>query len=113
MGTAPSKFGRQSAYQVLSRERWSVAHAAREINIHYPHLLRALMGVVRPCEEVRERLPRLLGVPLESLFTEEILAEPYVFARGRRPAMPPNSGYVSKAALREARARRLQEAAKS
>ncbi|MBM0258956.1 hypothetical protein [Micromonospora sp. 4G55] len=73
----PSRFGRQPAADALRRERWSIPLAARQIDVPENHLRTAVGGYNRPMPEVRERLPKLLGLPLEELFTPEVLARPY------------------------------------
>ncbi|GLI00689.1 hypothetical protein [Phytohabitans aurantiacus] len=50
---------------------------AEELGVEYNHLRFALYGQVRPNDRVRRRLPRLLGHPLEDLFSAESLAKPH------------------------------------
>lgn len=70
--------GPQPARRILRRDaRLSITEAAEQINVRRSHLNSALLGYCAPSEDVRERLPRLIGRPLEELFTPESLAEPY------------------------------------
>ena len=80
-----TRFGEQPGRLILRRERWTIARAAREIDESYAHLLRSLRGVVRPSEQVRRRLPALVGRPVSDLFTPEALAEPPAPRRPRDP----------------------------
>ncbi|MBQ1018589.1 hypothetical protein KBX71_12050 [Micromonospora sp. D93] len=61
----------------MERERWSIALAARTIDVVEEHLRNVLRGITRPMPEVRDRLPKLLGLPLDELFTADVLAKPY------------------------------------
>jgi len=80
----PNRFGHQPARQALFDQRWSIARAATEIGVPVSHLGNCVYGKIVPSPGVRERLPRLLGVPLEELFTAEALAEEYDINRGPR-----------------------------
>jgi hypothetical protein len=66
----------------LARQRWSVTAAALEIGENRSHLRNALLGIVTPCDHVRDELPRLLGKSVDELFTPESLAAQY--GNGRR-----------------------------
>src|SRR6185295_5557268 len=70
-------FGRQPAYDVLRRERYTIANAARTMNVLESHLRMVVKGRVSPSPEVRERLPKLLNVGLSELFTLDALASRY------------------------------------
>jgi transcriptional regulator with XRE-family HTH domain len=72
----PTRFGQQPCRALLREKGWSILQAAQEIGVTYPQLHYAMNGTTRPRPDVRERLPELLGVPLEELFTPEAL-EPY------------------------------------
>lgn len=78
------RHGVQPAREVMYAQRWSTSKAAEAIEVPYIHLAATLMGKNRPRPEVIERLPKLLGVPVEELFTAEMLAEPYDRKRARR-----------------------------
>lgn len=41
------------------------------------HFLSALGGYVRPRPEMVNDLPPLVGIPVDKLFTDEVLAKPY------------------------------------
>ncbi|WP_291525946.1 hypothetical protein [Branchiibius sp. NY16-3462-2] len=75
----------QPARDILYAQRWNASSASAEINVPYLHLRAVLLGKTRPRPEVLERLPKLLGVPVEELFTEEMLAQPFGVAGGRPP----------------------------
>jgi hypothetical protein len=70
-------FGRQPAYEALRHERYTIANAARTIDVLESHLRMVVSGRVSPSPEVRERLPKLLKVRLSDLFTPEALASRY------------------------------------
>jgi hypothetical protein len=72
-----SKFGRQPARMALRRERYTIKLAAEIIGVPESHLRIAVGGYARPMDAVREKLPVLVGVPLEDLFTPDALAKPY------------------------------------
>jgi ribosome-binding protein aMBF1 (putative translation factor) len=78
----PSRFGRQPGLKILDDERWSVARLAREIDVTYEVLWRALHGYTRVRPDITEKLPAFLGVELSDLFTDDILAAPYNSERG-------------------------------
>ena len=67
----------QPAREALRDERWSVSRAAAEIGVDPSHLRCCLMATAAPSPEVRERLPKLLGRPLEDLFDADLLAREY------------------------------------
>lgn len=80
--------GIQAARAVLRAQRYTTRQAAEAIGVDHGHLARAVSGRVRPSNEIRERLPELLGVPLEELFDSASLALPYEAHRGGpRPHM--------------------------
>jgi hypothetical protein len=83
-------FGRQPGLRLALQERWSVAALSRRLDVPENHLRNALVGRTRPSDEVRDRLPALLGRQLRECFTPEALAEPYCgpynTAPRRRPA---------------------------
>lgn len=68
--------GTQPVALVLADQRWLVSAAATAIDVNYHHLRNAVGGRCRPNDEVRERLPKLLCVPLEELFHPEALEKP-------------------------------------
>jgi transcriptional regulator with XRE-family HTH domain len=72
----PTRFGRQPARDLLSSSGWTMRDAAREMNVDYQHFARSLFGRVLPDSRVRTELPKLLGLPLEELFTEEVCSTP-------------------------------------
>jgi hypothetical protein len=61
----------------LRRERYTIRLAAELIGVPESHLRIAVGGYARPMDAVREKLPTLVGVPLEELFTPAALAKPY------------------------------------
>lgn len=76
-----TRFGRQPAYEILKKERWHISLAAHEIGVSHQHLSKAVHGYYRPNDVVREKLPKLVNVPLDQLFTAESL-KPYWFQPG-------------------------------
>jgi transcriptional regulator with XRE-family HTH domain len=79
----PTRFGTQPGHQILVSQGRTISGVARVLRLHPAHLAQALQGRIRPNYEVRERLPDLLGVPLEELFTEDALQPPRVFLSSR------------------------------
>jgi ribosome-binding protein aMBF1 (putative translation factor) len=71
------KFGVQPALAALRAERWSTALAARTIGVPENHLKHVVHGRTYPNAIVREKLPELLGLPLEDLFVPDMLAKTY------------------------------------
>ncbi len=59
---------KQPAYYLIKEQGRSVGVISRVIDVPYLHLRQAVYGMVRPSQEVRDRLPGLLGVPLDQLF---------------------------------------------
>ena len=57
--------------------------AAAALGENRAHLKIALLGNVAPCQRLRERLPELLGIPIEKLFTAEASRVP-ITQRARR-----------------------------
>lgn len=72
-----SRHGVQPARAFLQARRFTTRQAADAIRVDLTHLASAIGGHVRPCQAVRDRLPNLLGVPLQDLFSEEALRLPY------------------------------------
>jgi len=66
----------------MRAKRWSMREAAEQIGVRHQHLSGSVYGHVRPSEVVREKLPALLGVPLDELFTHDVLRVPYRGASG-------------------------------
>jgi transcriptional regulator with XRE-family HTH domain len=81
---AATRFGIQPARGIIFTQGLSQTRVAREIGVGHAHLHKAVLGVVRPCPEVRERLPKLLNCKLEDLFTPEALARDYLSEIGRK-----------------------------
>lgn len=80
--------GVQPARAALQAQRYTTRQAADAMGVDHGLLARAVAGKVRPSDEIRERLPKLLSVPLEDLFDEVMLARPYEAHRGGpRPHM--------------------------
>lgn len=77
--------GPQPAKQLLRDKRINVTTAARTMDVHYGHLQSVLAGAAAPSPQLRERLPELLGVPLEECFTPELLAKTWTGPRDPRP----------------------------
>jgi transcriptional regulator with XRE-family HTH domain len=57
--------------------------AAEKIGVLHSHLGNALNGRTAPSDKAREGLSKLLALPVEELFTPELLARFYTGPRGR------------------------------
>lgn len=68
---------RQPARDHLAKQRWSINKAADEIGVPRGHLHNVVFGTCGLSDEVRERLPELLNLPLEELFESDVLTRPY------------------------------------
>lgn len=69
----------------MKEERWTYSALARRINVPRAHLVNVMMGCAHPSTELRERLPVVLGKPIEELLSAESLAKPYTGPRPGRP----------------------------
>ena len=67
----------QPAYYVVKEQRRSIGVIAQAIDVPYLHLRNALYGASVPSPEVRNRLPKLLGVDITKLFDADTLARQY------------------------------------
>ncbi len=81
-----NKYGIQPLGKELARQRWTVAAAARQLGVEYPQLYNAVTGRITPTIHLRNALPTLLDVPLEKLFTVEVLKATPRTQRARRKA---------------------------
>lgn len=61
---------------------------AEQIGVSYTHLGLCMTGRARPRQEVRDRLPALLGVTLEECFDAELLSKEYGGVRGTNGGRP-------------------------
>lgn len=77
-----TKYGVQPAKARLRASGLSVARAALAVGVTHAHLNGTIHGHIRPNHEVRERLPKVLGIPLDELFTTEILRDEPGAGRG-------------------------------
>jgi hypothetical protein len=68
-----TKFGEQPGKFMLRSRGISVAQAALDIRVKQAHLQSTLDGNICPSVDVRERLPQLLDVTLDKLFTKTVL----------------------------------------
>jgi len=78
-----SKFGvqpgRRVVREMMFHKEWTYGDLAAAIGepVTRNHLVNCFCGQARPMPEVREMLPRLVGRPIEDLFTDEVLSKPY------------------------------------
>lgn len=80
----------QPARDIIAKSEWSISSLARELGVKRTHLDGTLHGDTTPSPVVREQLPKLLGVPLEQLYTRALLARRWTGTRpGRAKAEPP------------------------
>lgn len=71
-----SRYGRQPLGDKMHEQRWTITRLAKDHDFDALHLKYVVSGVVRPNMDIRERIPDILGVPLEDLFTAEALKPP-------------------------------------
>lgn len=62
----------------------SIAEVASVMDVAYHTLYTTLTGRALLCDEVREWLPKILGLPIEKVFTQELLTHKDQRGRGRR-----------------------------
>lgn len=72
----PAYYGVQPGWEIMRSEGRTIAGTSRAIDVPYGVLRTALLGIVRPNEHIRERLPEFLGRDLTELFTEDAIREP-------------------------------------
>lgn len=72
-----SPFGRQPMYDAMKAERWTHVLLAHELGVPTTHVKNVALGWTRPKQILRDRLPEILGVPLESLFTAAALEKKF------------------------------------
>ena len=77
---------RQVARRHLIVREISTQEAADFIGCHLSHLSNVLNGRSRPNDLVRERLPKLIGLPIEALLDADLLTGEYSGPHGRRRA---------------------------
>jgi len=68
-----SAFGEQPVKGILSDRGITVAGLARATDINTDHLRGAVVGRVRPSQDVRVMLCAVLNEPITRLFTPEVL----------------------------------------
>lgn len=79
----PTRWGTQPGWALCTQADHSIRKIADEIGVPYAHLGNALTGRIIPNDDVREKLPAFLGVPLEELFTSDVLAQKHDEKRGK------------------------------
>lgn len=79
--------GTQPLRAILQAQRYTTRQAADAIGVDWVHLGSTIKGSIRPCQAIRDRLPALLGVPLEDLYTPDMLVLPYMGDVGVGKAM--------------------------
>ncbi len=67
---------KQPAYFILREQGRGIAPTAQVIDVPFLHLRQVLYGHARPSHAVRDRLPGLVGVPLDQLFDPGSLRPP-------------------------------------
>lgn len=83
---------------MLAESGRTIIDVAELIGVKYSHLAKSLGGQVTPSKRVRDLLPIVLGVPLEELYTADVLARQYTgprpgnTTRGPRAGRPRKSG---------------------
>jgi len=79
-----TRFGTQPAREILRARRLSIRDVAVALGVSPRHLYNALQGYITPRTEVRQKMPDLLGVPLEELFTPDVIALPFHYFGPKR-----------------------------
>jgi hypothetical protein len=79
----PTRFGPQPVREIIRKGKYSISMVAEMVGVREAHFVPALYGRIRPNMTVRERLPKVLGVPIEQLFTAEALSAPPNYANPR------------------------------
>ncbi len=67
---------KQPGLTVIRNQARSVSGLARLLGISDHELRATLYGKTRPSIVIQERLPLILGVPLEAIYCDDVLAEP-------------------------------------
>ncbi len=67
---------KQPGLMIIKYQGRTISGLARTIGVQEHQVRAPLHGIIRPNAVVRERLPLILGVPLECLFTADALAAP-------------------------------------
>ncbi len=75
---------KQPGLEIIRFQERTTSGLARLIGVDDHELRGTLYGKCRPSAEVREKLPLILGVPLEMLFDADVIAE-----EKRPPGTPP------------------------
>lgn len=78
-----AQYRRQPCLDVMYDQRWTVRRAAHAIGVPFFHLSNATKGFCRPNSIVRKKLPILLGVDLEKLFTTDRIEHEFGMRRNR------------------------------
>lgn len=84
-----TKAQHQPAYEILRERGYSVPAAADALGENLSHLRNALNSRVPPCDRLRRTLPDLLDLPLEQLFTPDLLARQYGIRQMQGPGGTP------------------------
>ncbi len=72
-----TRFGRQPAHLIARQHAQTMRSMAEDMGVSERHLHDTVTGKVRPQPAVREMLPKILGLPLDELFTARILEREY------------------------------------
>lgn len=80
----------QPAREIIKESPYTVTGLARAMGVTRNHLQATLLCSATPAPVVREQLPKLLGVPLEDLYTPALLARRWSGTRpGRAKSVTP------------------------
>jgi lambda repressor-like predicted transcriptional regulator len=72
-----TKWGVQPVHGLLRKTGWSLATVSRELSVPYQTLVKVCSGTTIPPDDLRTMLAVFLGLPVEELFTREVLARKY------------------------------------
>jgi hypothetical protein len=77
MADRKTRFGEQPIRGVVRRRHWNLRLVAFELGVGYSHLINSANGVTRPSRDLQQKLSKFFDLPVEKLFTDEVLAVEY------------------------------------
>lgn len=80
-----TRFGNQPALGFLKTRGITYQEAAEYCGVSKLHLQHVCYGRLSPAPQIIERLPKLLGMPIQCLLNEDVLASEYDARKGPAP----------------------------